>query len=41
MVVFTAGLLMILMGMVAKFGAFVAGIPPPVYGGLFLVMFGT
>ena len=40
-VVATAGLIMIILGLVPKAGAVVQGIPPSVLGGAALVMFGT
>lgn len=36
----TAGLLMIILGLFGKFGAVFITIPDPVIGGMFLVMFG-
>ena len=40
-VVATAGLIMILIGLVPKVGAIVAAIPPPVLGGAGIALFGT
>ncbi|XP_029453096.1 solute carrier family 23 member 2-like isoform X2 [Rhinatrema bivittatum] len=41
MVIFVAGLLMMLVGIFSKLGAVFATIPTPVIGGMFLVMFGV
>ena len=39
-VIITSGLIMLILGVVVKFGAFFASIPGPVLGGLFMVVFG-
>ncbi|CAG01488.1 unnamed protein product [Tetraodon nigroviridis] len=41
MVIFTSGVLMVLMGILGKIGAVFTTIPEPVVGGMFLVMFGV
>ena len=39
-VVWVAGLLLVLLGLLAKFGALAAGIPGPIVGGLYCTLFG-
>lgn len=41
MVIFTSGVLMVLMGVLGKMGAVFTTIPEPVIGGMFMVMFGV
>lgn len=40
MVIQVAGVIMILLGLFAKFGAFFLTIPDPIVGGIFYIMFG-
>lgn len=41
MVIFTSGVVMVLMGVLGKIGAVFTTIPEPVVGGMFMVMFGV
>ncbi len=40
MVIFTGGLLLIVLGTIGKFGALFVTLPDPVIGGVFMVTFG-